>query len=162
MTRELLVAIHAGSGIAGLLVGLAVFQPPKANEGPSRYFRIGYGGLLVILLVSLLALIVSDWSGLETGARLAFSGLAVLAGVMLARIYLAHQLAANRMPGWERRYVGHVYFTYISLWVGFAIVPALRSPNPGLWIPVAVLTVLAAGSALIHRYERRIGLRSTS
>jgi cobalamin synthase len=162
MTRELLVAIHAGSGIAGLLVGLTVFQPPKETGGRWRIWRIGYGGLLVILTVSLLALIIRDWSGLETGARLAFSGLAALAVVMLARIYLAHRLVATRVAGWKRRYVGHVYFTYISLWVGFAIVPALRSPNPGLWIPVAVVTVLAAGSALVHRYERRIGLRSTS
>ena len=162
MTRELLVAIHAGSGIAGLLVGLTAFQPPKEKGGRRRIWRIGYGGLLVVLIASLLTLIITDWSGLETGSRIAFSGLAVLAGVMLARIYLAHRLVANRMPGWERRYVGHVYFTYISLWVGFAIIPALRSPSPGLWIPVAVVTVLAAGSALVHRYERRIGLRSTS
>ena len=162
MTRELLVAIHAGSGITGLLVGLTAFQPPKEKGGRWRIWRIGYGGLLAILTVSLLVLIIRDWGGLETGARLAFSGLAALALVMLTRIYLAHRLVANRMPGWERRYVGHVYFTYISLWVGFAIVPALRSPNPGLWIPVAVVTVLVTGSALVRRYERRIGLRSTS
>jgi hypothetical protein len=63
--------------------------------------------------------------------------------------------------GWERRYVNHVYFTYISLWVGFAIIPALRSPTPGLWIPVAVATVLATGRVLEHRYQRRIGIRGT-
>jgi hypothetical protein len=77
---------------------------------------------------------------------------------MLFRIYRAHRLAVGREPGWERRYVGHVYFTYISLWVGFAIIPSLRSPNPGLWIPIAVVSVLTAGALLVHRYERRIGV----
>ena len=69
------------------------------------------------------------------------------------------RLAGSRKPGWERRYLGHVYFTYISLWVGFVIVPALGSPNPGVWIPVAVVSVLTAGTMLIHRYEQRLGLR---
>jgi hypothetical protein len=159
MTRELLVAIHAGSGILGLVVGLSVFTPPESRGGRKRSWRIAYGVLLIILVVSLLALIATDWPGLETGSRLAFSGLAGLGGVMLGRIYLAHRLAGGSGRGWERRYVGHVYFTYVSLWVGFAIVPALRSGNPGLWIPVAVIGVLAAGTLLIHRYERRIGLR---
>lgn len=162
VSREVLVAIHAGAGIIGLAVGLAVFPPPEAGRGPARIWRITYGGLLVVLVVSLLALLVRDWAGLETGARIAFSGLAVLAGVMLTRIYLAHRLASSREPGWKRRYVSHVYFTYISLWVGFAIVPALRSPMPGLWVPVAVIGVLVAGTLLVHRYERRIGLRTGS
>jgi hypothetical protein len=107
------------------------------------------------LLVSLLALIVSDWPRLETLPRLAFCGLAVLAGVMVTRMYLAHRLVGGSDPGWELRYVRHVYLSYVSLWVGFAIVPALRSPNPGLWIPVAVVGVLAAGTLLVHRYERK-------
>jgi hypothetical protein len=161
MSREILVAIHAGSGIVGLIVGLAVFSPSPANERRSRIWRIVYAGLLVVLTVSLLALIVTDWASLETGSRLAFSGLAILAGVMLGRIYLAHRLAGSRIAGWERGYVSHVYFTYVSLWVGFAIIPALRSPAPGLWIPIAVIGVLAAGNVLVHRYERRIGLEPT-
>ena len=159
MTREILVAIHAGAGIIGLIVGLAVFPPPATNRGRLGIWRMVYGGLLVVLFGSLIALIVTDWTGLETGSRLAFSGLAILAGVMLVRIYLAHRLAVNRGQGWERRYVNHVYFTYISLWVGFAIVPALRSPAPGLWIPVAVVGVLTAGTVLAHSYQRRIGVR---
>lgn len=159
MTREMLVVIHAGSGIAGLVVGLVVFAPPPRSGSGRLRARIVYGLLLVVLVVSLLGLIVKDWPGLETGARIVFSGLAALGGVMLFRIYRAHRIAESRRPGWKRRYVGHVYFTYISLWVGFAIVPALRFGNPGLWVPIAVVSVLTAGTLLIHRYERRIGLR---
>lgn len=159
MTREMLVVIHAGSGIAGLVVGLVVFAPPPRSGGSRLLARTAYGLLLAILVVSLLGLIVRDWPTLETAARIVFSGLAALGGVMLFRIYRAHRIAESEGPGWERRYVGHVYFTYISLWVGFAIVPALRSGNPGLWIPIAVVSVLTAGTLLIHRYERRMGLR---
>lgn len=162
MTREILVATHAGAGILGLLVGLAVFPPSKTSGGRLRLLRIVYGGLLVVLFLSLVGLIVWDWSSFETGSRLVFTGLAILAGVMLVRIYTAHRLASIRDLAWERRYVSHVYFTYISLWVGFAIIPALRSPMPGVWIPVAVIGVLAVGSVLVHRYERRIGLGASS
>ena len=159
MTRQVLVAVHAGSGVAGLVVGLTVFAPPRTTR-TRRPWRASYNLLLVVLVVSLVALIATDWPDLETGTRIAFSALALLGGVMLTRIYLAQRLAGSREPGWERRYVSHVYFTYVSLWVGFAIIPALRSGNPGLWIPVVVAAVLTAGTLLIHRYERRIGIRA--
>lgn len=154
MTRETLVAIHAGSGIAGLVVGLAVFTPPQTEDGPRRWWGIAYGALLVVLAVSLVALVLRDWAGLESGARLAFTGLAVLAVVMVIRAFLSHRLVASGGRGWEGRYVNHVYFTYISLWVGLAIVPALRSPNPGLWVPIAVAVVLATGSLLVRRFKQ--------
>jgi hypothetical protein len=67
VTQEILVAIHAGAGIIGLGVGLAVFSPPVTNRGRSRVWRMISGGLLLVLFASLLALIVTDWTGLETG-----------------------------------------------------------------------------------------------
>ena len=39
-------------------------------------------------------------------------------------------------PGWEGRYIGHVYFTYISLWMGFVILPTLDLPMPQVTVPV--------------------------
>lgn len=157
--REILVAIHAGAGVAGLVVGLAVFRPPIPADR-RLWWRIAYGGLLVVMVVSLVALIAVDWPELPIGARMAFSGLAILGVVILARMAMAYRLVLSREPGWQRRYVGHVYFTYVSLWVGFAIVPALRSPDPILWIPVSVIGVLTVGWFLLHRYESAIGLRS--
>lgn len=156
MIRELLVAIHASSGIAGLAAGLLVFRPPQRFGGRALRWRAVYAGLLLTLATSLLILVVSDWDGLATGARIAFTGLAVLSLIMLARIYLAHRVANERKHGWEQGYVGHVYFTYISLWVGLAIIPALRTSTPGLWIPVAVIAVLGTGSVLVNRFQRHI------
>ncbi|MGH3649518.1 MAG: hypothetical protein ACRDU9_02325 [Acidimicrobiia bacterium] len=72
--------------ILGLVVGIAVFTPPETRGGRKLSWRMAYGVLLIILVMSLLALIVTDWSGLETGSRLAFSGLAGLGGVMLGRM----------------------------------------------------------------------------
>lgn len=81
---------------------------------------------------------------------------------MLIRAWMAHSLVGSRKPGRQRRYVGHVYFAYVSLWVEFAIVPALSSPAPGLGIPVAVAGVLSVGTVLIQRHERRTGIRDVS
>lgn len=162
MTREVLVAVHAGAGITGLIVGLAVFHPPTTSGGSPRLWRIAYGSMLAILLFSLLALIAIDWRGLQTSARLAFVGLAGLAGVMVSRMYMAHRLVSDDNREWRHHYVSHVYFTYISLCVGFVIVPALRSNTPALWIPIAVAIVLVTGTILLRLYEQRIGIRPTS
>lgn len=161
MTRDMLVAIHAGAGIAALCVGLFVF-PPTAAPGRRHYWRAGYAALLVILSGSLLALITVDWAQLAAGARIAFIGLAVLAAVMLTRLYLAHRLADAQGTYWRHRYVSHIYFTYISLWVGLGIVPALRTETPVLWVPVAITATLGIGGVLVHRYERRIGANTSN
>lgn len=162
MSREVLVAIHTTAGIAGLVAGLAVFKPPH-SKSHRRWWRIGYGLLLIALVASLIAMIIVDWPDLPTGARVTFAGLAVLGLVMVVRIYLAHRLAGETTDrAAARRYVGHVYFTYVSLWVGLAIIPALRSETPGLWLPVAIIGVLAVGFLLLHLYESRIGLRAES
>lgn len=155
--RDLLVMIHAGSGIAGLLVGLRLFMPPRTS-GDHKSWRLLYGFLLTVLMVSLGAMIVYDWPDLDTTARVAFTGLLGLGVLILIRFFLAYRLADQAPSADPGSYVSHIYFTYVSLWVGFAIIPALRSPNPGLWIPVAVVGVLVFGSFLIHRYRFRIGV----
>lgn len=161
MARDILVVIHAGSGIAALAIGLLVFLPPD-EPGRRLGWRASYAGLLGILTVSLVLLIAVDWADLAGGARIAFAGLAILAGVMLTRLYLAHRLTAGpAVTGWRRRYVSHIYFTYISLWVGLGIVPALRTDTPAVWVPVAVAAVLGTGAVLVRRYEQQIEARST-
>jgi len=157
--RDALVLIHAGAGVAGLLVGFGLITPPlSADEHRGR--RMVFLALLVIVLASLLGMIVLDWDGIDLAARLTFTGLGGLASVMAYRMWSAHSLAGRRPVNWEESYVDHTYFSYISLWVGFAIVPALQSNNPGLWIPIAVVAVLATGTVAIKRYKAHLGLSS--
>jgi hypothetical protein len=162
MARDMLVMIHAGSGIAALVTGLLVFLPPDTPSRRLRW-RAGYGALLVTLTISLVLLIAVDWADLAGGARIAFTGLAILAGIMLTRLYLAHRLTTKpAITGWRRRYVSHVYFTYISLWVGVGIVPALRTDTPALWVPVAIVAVLGTGNVIVGRYVHRIEARTAT
>ena len=108
------------------------------------------------MFVTLIALIVLDWEGLDTTARVAFTALTGLAAVMMLRSVLAARVVSSREPGWEGRYIGHIYFTYISLWMGFVILPALNLPMPQVTVPVIAAAVLVTGQTLVGRYKRRV------
>jgi hypothetical protein len=122
--RTVLVVIHAGAGIAGLVAGFPSFALPRDRDGRS-WVRWLYLACIAMMLVTLIALVVLDWEGLDTMARVAFTALTGLAAVMMLRIVLAARVVSSHEPGWEGRYIGHVYFTYISLWIG------VRDPPPG-------------------------------
>ena len=155
MLREILVIIHAGSGIVGLLVGLGALSPPVPADKRSWLRRV-YAGCITVLLVSMVAMIGVDWSGLEAGARIAFSGLTGLGVVIAYRLVRAHQEAGTRGTDWQSRYIGHIYFTYVSLWIGFLIVPALNMPYPQIAVPSVPIMVLLLGHVLVRRYKQRV------
>jgi hypothetical protein len=153
--RTVLVVIHASSGVGGLVTGLAALSPPRPADNRGWWRRL-YLLCIVILLGSLVALVAIDWNGLDTGSRVAFGALTALGAVMAYRIARAHRLASTQEANWQERYIGHVYFTYISLWEGFVILPALNLPLPQVSVPVVAIAVLLIGHALIARYKRRI------
>jgi hypothetical protein len=153
MLRTILVVIHAAAGIIGLAVGLAAFMLAKRPSG-KRSLLGAYVACLAVLLASLIMLIVVDWPGLQTGARVAFVGLAGLGVAMLARVLLAWREAGGRAPGWRDRYVGHIYFTYVSLWIGFVVLPALNLPFPQVSVPLSAVVVLVIGTILLARYRK--------
>jgi hypothetical protein len=155
VTRTILVLVHAGAGIAGLLAGLASFAPPRNADGRS-WVRWIYLACIAGMFVTLIALVAVDWEGLDTTARVAFTALTGLAAVMMLRIVLAIRVASSRGAGWEGRYISHVYFTYISLWMGFVILPALNLPFPQVTVPVIAVVVLLIGQMLVGRYKRRV------
>jgi hypothetical protein len=136
-------------------MGLPSFALPRAGDGRS-WVRWGYLGCIAIMFATLIALVVLDWEGLDTTARVAFTALTGLAAVMMLRIVLAARVGSSREPGWEGRYIGHVYFTYISLWMGFVILPALNLPMPQVAVPVIAAAVLLTGQTLVGRYKRRV------
>jgi hypothetical protein len=158
--RSTLVVIHAASGVAGLGVGLAALAPRPS--GGRRWARPVYVGCLVVLLGTLLALIAIDWAGLDMAARVTFSALAVLATVMVYRVLRATREAVERSVGWERRYVDHIAFTYIALWEGFVILPALNLPLPQVSVPAVALGVFVIAHTLIGRYKARVAPRRTN
>jgi hypothetical protein len=153
--RTALVVIHASAGVGGLLTGLAALSPPRPTDNRGWLRRI-YLVCVAILLGSLVLLVAVDWNGLDVGSRVAFSALTGLGAVMAFRIARAYREASLQAPNWRERYIGHVYFTYISLWEGFVILPALNLPLPQLSVPVVALAVLLIGHTLIGRYKTRV------
>lgn len=157
MIRTLLVSLHAGGGVAGLLLGLWLLAPAAADR--RRWLRLGYWLCLTVLVGTLVPLIALDWPDLPTGARVGFLALLGLAGVMVYRLARAEHERRTRAGGWDGRYVDHVYFTYVALWIGFLIVPALNLPLPAVSAPLTGVAVLAVGNVLLAAYKRRLGLR---
>jgi hypothetical protein len=154
LLRTLLVIIHAASGIGGLITGLASLSPPRPGDGRGWWRRL-YLLCIAILVGSMVVLVAIDWAELDAVARVAFGGLTVLGAVMAYRITRSHGEASAQGPGWEGRYIDHVAFTYISLWEGFIILPALNLPLPQVSVPVAAVGVFLAAHFLISRYKRR-------
>lgn len=162
MLRGVVVGVHAAAGILGLVAGVWAFAPPRADDrdrdqrrNQDRIRRL-YLPCIAVLLVTLAVLIALDWVDLDAGARVAFLALAGLAAVMLYRLVLAGREARARAAGWQRRYVQHVYFTYVSLWIGFLVLPALNLPLPQVTVPLAAAAVLVIGSILVKRYKRSL------
>ncbi|WP_166352946.1 hypothetical protein [Phytoactinopolyspora limicola] len=153
--RTGLVLLHAAPGVAGVLAGLLSLSPPRPDDGRHHWRRL-YVACVTVLIVGMVALIVYDWTDLDAAARVTFTGLAGLAAVMGWRLWLAHREASAQRTGWQRRYVDHVYFTYVTLWIGLLIVPALNTPMPQVAVPIVVLAVLTTGHVLLKRYKREV------
>jgi hypothetical protein len=153
--RTVLVVIHASAGVGGLLTGLASLAPPRPADNRG-WVRGLYLLCLVILLSSMVVLVAIDWSDLDAGGRIAFSALIALGALMAYRIVRARGEAAAQDADWQGRYIGHVYFTYISLWEGFVILPALNLPLPQVSVPLVAIAVLLIGHMLIARYKARV------
>jgi hypothetical protein len=155
MLRAVLVAVHVTAGVAGLVAGLAAI-PPARPTGLRLRVRQAYLPCLAVLLLALFALVGVDSPRLESGGRVAFAGLSGLGLVMAYRIVRAGREEARKAPGWQRRYLGHVYFTYISLWIGFLIIAALRLPLPQVAAPLVGIGTLVLGNLLVSAYRQRL------
>lgn len=152
--RSVLVVVHVTAGSVGLVLGLLSFRPRPGRSGP---IRLAYSVSIGVLLLSLVGMLVIDLPELPTGVGIGFSALGGLAAVMLYRIVRAFAEAANRSPGWTERYVAHVFFTYISLWIGFLVLPALRLPYPQVSVPLVAVATLLIGQTAVRAYHRKLG-----
>jgi hypothetical protein len=155
MLRTTLVVIHAASGAGGLVTGLASLSPPRPGDDRGWWRRL-YALCIGTLVASMVALVAIDWAGLDAVARVAFGGLIVLGAVMTYRIVRARAEASARGVGWEGRYFDHVAFTYISLWEGFVLLPALNLPLPQVSVPAVAVGVFVVAHWLLTRYRNRV------
>jgi hypothetical protein len=155
MLRTTLVVIHAASGVGGLITGWASLSPPRPGDGRGWWRRL-YVACIAILVASMVVLVAIDWTSLDGVARVAFGGLIVLGAVMTYRIFRARGEASARVAGWEGRYFDHVAFTYISLWEGFLILPALNLPFPQVSVPAVAVGVFVVAHWLLTRYRHGV------
>ena len=153
--RTALLLLHVVGGVAGLFFGMLALRPPRPDDGRARW-RMLYACCLGALMLGLVGLVAYDWNSLDGVARMVFVGLAGLGAVIMARLALAWRVTRSAPSGWERKYVDHIFFTYVSLWVGFLIVPAINSPLPIVVVPLVVVAVPAVGIIAVSRYKRRV------
>jgi uncharacterized membrane protein len=145
-------AIHAGFGIAGLLLGLAVVVLPK---GTAWHRRVGLLYAAAMLLLNATALAIYDLFG-------GFGAFHILALVSLAT------LAAGVLPVWLRRprewldiHARCMSWSYAGLVAAFFAEIGARLPGvgfvTGVLVPTVVVTLIAA--ILIHVRVPRVVAR---
>ncbi|HEY5990270.1 MAG TPA: hypothetical protein VIV12_28375 [Streptosporangiaceae bacterium] len=150
------MSCHVAGGVGGLALGLFAIRPPLDDR-----FRLGIRRAcltsLVVLAVFLAALVAVDWSPrLDSSQRIIFGALTAFALFILARDILSFRVAQRRPPDWQRKYMNHVYFTYISLWEGLFIV-GLGDLNAAPWlIAVVAVGLVVLGATLFRRYQRQV------
>lgn len=137
MWHTVFIVLHAVAATVAWLAALVALPAGRFFE-VYRWAQIG----AVAALVPALAV---GWSGYDTVLRIAYSGLLVLAAVMLVRAHLAARMLPAATGGPTARYIDHVGFTIIALSDGFAIVAALRAGAPGWLVAVVAVGVIVAG-----------------
>ncbi|MQA88191.1 MAG: hypothetical protein GEV03_27120 [Streptosporangiales bacterium] len=110
----------------------------------------------MILVVAIIGTVAAHWPSLDPVTRAIFAGLCALGVVVLARGLLALRAVKQAGSNWQKTYISHIYFTYISLWEGFFIVAVIDLGLPAWLVPVVALVVLVAGAYLLSRYKRKV------
>lgn len=150
----LLITVHAAAATGCFVLGLLLVRrvPASADDRRLRWFA----ALVVLAVITLVAVVGVDWSGLPVGKRIAFAALCALAAFLLVRAGGAVRCVLRRPTSWRRAVVQHVGFVLISLFDGFCVVSAidLGLPPPAVFV-VAVLGVVG-GVLALRRAVRRI------
>ncbi len=154
MLHDLLIAVHALSGVVSFVVGcLLVFAPGYRTD--RRLFDL-YLWPLVGLVVFLLLVIVVDWPQLSDTERIIFSGLVLLGLYMLYRANQAREALNQRPAGWQSRYIDHIGFTLTSLFEGFIIISGIDLGMEGWLVAVAAVLGLIVGRWAIERAKSSV------
>ena len=155
MVHLSLISAHALAGVSALILACVVLRPPSSHRCAN--FR-GYFLALIIMFVSVLLVVIHDWSVLSTGQRVTFGFLTLLGAFTTFRGVQARRCLILRPKRWRQKYVDHVGFTVISLFDGFTIVGAvdLGAPLPVV-LAVGALGIVV-GISVINRVK--FGIRA--
>jgi hypothetical protein len=138
--RMIAIVVHAIAGTLALAAGYSLLDRRRGRALVS----VGrmHVGALVVLIISLAMAVIVDWPTLDTGAKVGFTALGVLAAFMTIR---AERARRNRRKTAAdlAKFVGDVGFTVVGLVDGFIVVFALE-----LSAPVPALVALGAGIAV--------------
>ena len=153
--RILFLALHVLGGVTGLILGIWSLKPPTAGDGRSL-IRGGYVAAVVVLVAFLYALLVVDWPTFEATQQVAFGALAILAAVIVARVWLGFRALRDASAGSRERYMDHLYFGYISLWEGFFIVGLIDLGAPGWLVAAIAVGLVILGCRMFGAYKRGV------
>jgi hypothetical protein len=142
------ITVHAVAATIAFGAGLVA--------APAGRFLGVYRGAMAIMAAALVPAVLIDWSTTDSTARIVFTGLIVLAGVMVVRAELAGRRHPARTGGPTGAYLEHIGFTLIALADGFAVVAAIRAGAPGWAAGVLAVGVVAVGHFTIQVAKRRL------
>lgn len=148
MLDTIAIAVHAVAATTAFGAGLLA--------APAGRFLGVYRGAMAVMALALVPAVLGDWSTTDPTARIVFTGLIGLAGVMVLRAELAGRRRPERTGGPTGAYLEHVGFTLIALADGFAVVAAIRAGMPGWAVGVMAVGVVAVGHGALRIAQRRL------
>lgn len=146
MLHTWLIGLHAVAGVVAFATGcLAVRR--------SSWFAT-YLWSLVLLVAFLAADVAAAWAGIGVALRTLFVAFLALGAYMVWRAVRARALLAAGEGPRSPAYLGHVGFTLVGLFDGFAVIGVLDLGAPG-WLCAVVGVAIAAGGHLLGRTLQR-------
>lgn len=147
MVHTAFITLHAAAGIIAFTAGCLALR--------KRAYMTIYFWSLIALVVSLAAVVVLDWAGLDTVSRALFAALLGFGGFLIWQAVQARRLPTGD-PELRARVIDHVGFTLIALFDGFVIILALDLGAP-VWSAIVVAVAgVAVGRTAIELGTRRV------
>jgi hypothetical protein len=150
VVHTLLVAVHAASGALAFFAGCALL----VGRAPARGSLV-LAGATTVMAATLTALVITDAPDLEPPQGIVFSGLVLLAVVLVARAGLALREVHRRRTGWRSSLLPHAGFVVVSLLDAFVVVSAVDLRLPPAAVSVVAVLAAVPGVVLVRRAVRR-------
>lgn len=153
MIHTFFISLHAAAGLVAFVAGcLAV---TRRSWFPVYFWSLV--GLVLFLVVALAA----DFAELDALARIIFVALLGLAAVMIWSAVQAQRILRGHAGRPTARYLDHLGFTLVALFVGFVVIAMLDLGAPG-WLAAAIGALGAvAGHLALRRLKAGLAAAST-